>query len=54
MQLEPLASVKIRDAGKNFLTYEHLSGKVQYDFTKNNNGAFEYKIQGKTSYATIR
>lgn len=54
LNLSPLASVRISDAGKDFLTYENLSGKVKYEFSKHEDGSFAYKVKGKTGYATIR
>ncbi len=54
LDISPLASVSISDAGKDFLTYENLSGQVKYAFSKREEGNFTYKIKGKTGYATIR
>ena len=54
MQMSPGASMKIAEVGNNFLSYENMGGKVQYQFDKRDNGKFEYKVKGKTGYATIR
>ena len=54
MNIEPGSSIKIAEAGKNYLTYENLYGKASYQFSKRDNGNFEYKVKGKTGYATIR
>lgn len=47
MNIEPGASVKISEVGKNFLTYEQLNGKTKYQFDKRDGGSFEYKVRGK-------
>ncbi len=54
MQLNPGSSMKISEAGSGFLSYENIGGSVQYQFDKRDGGKFEYKVKGKTGYATIR
>lgn len=54
MQIAPGSSMKIAEAGNGFLSYENIGGKVQYQFDKRDDGKFEYKVKGKTGYATIR
>ncbi len=48
------AKIKISEVWNNFLTYENILWKNQYDFTHRNDKEFTYKIKWKTSYATIR
>lgn len=54
MQISPGSSMKIAEVGNGFLSYENLGGSVQYHFDKRDGGKFEYKVKGKTGYATIR
>lgn len=54
MQLSPGSSMKIAEAGNGFLSYENMGGNVQYQFDNRDGGKFEYKVKGKTGYATIR
>lgn len=46
--------MKIAEVGNGFLSYENLGGSVQYQFDKRDGGKFQYKVKGKTGYATIR
>lgn len=54
MQISPGSSMKIAEVGNGFLSYENLGGSVQYQFDKRDGGKFQYKVKGKTGYATIR